>query len=266
MQIVLHGFSGVAEKRYRSPLLRYQDMRTALMLFNIKSVQYIVLEQSIRDTVVRILPFLAPRIDVLEHPISPNEVATETVDLTEEPTRFGFLGLADWSKGFPTFVELANRVVANYGRRAEFHAIGRLPETGSASPKGTEVLATRPGCIRLMRDEFIRSIMPLHFIVLPHQPASYRLTASGVLLDAMAWGKPVIARKIPIFEAMFQRHGDIGYLFSDDSELKIIVEQILQTPDKSRYRNQVLNLRSARKSRSPETLAETYRQICMNSQ
>jgi hypothetical protein len=181
--------------------------------------------------------------------------------LTEEPTRFGFLGLADRSKGFPTFVELAN---GKHEKQAEFHAIGRLPENGSA-PKGAEVLATKPGRMRLTRIEFIRSIMRLHYIVLPHQPASYTLTASGVLLDAMAWEKPVIARKIPIFEAMFERYGDIGYLFSDDSELKAIVEQILRTADKSRYRTQVLNLQSARKSRAPETLAETYRDICRKS-
>ncbi len=69
---------------------------------------------------------------------------------------------------------------------------------------------------------------PLHFIVLPHEAGPYTLTASGVLLDAIAWGKPVICRKIPIFESMFKKHGDIGYLFSDDEELKGVVEQIVK--------------------------------------
>jgi hypothetical protein len=264
-QIVLHGLSGVAEKRYRRPILRCQDMRTALTLLGNKNIQYIVLEQSIRDTVVRNLPFLAARIEVLEHPISPNEGAAAAVDLSDDSMRFGFLGLADMAKGFPTFLELANCVVARYGRRAEFHAIGRFPQNWQPA-KGMEVLATRPGRMRLTRSEFIRSIMPLHYIVLPHQPASYNLTASGVLLDAMAWEKPVIARKIPIFEAMFERHGDIGYLFNDDSELRAIVDQMLQTADKSRYQTQVQNLQSARKSRAPETLAQAYREMCGNSE
>jgi hypothetical protein len=162
-------------------------------------------------------------------------------------------------------VELANGIAAKFGERAEFHAIGRLPETGQTT-NGIEALATKPGSMRLTRNEFIRGMMPLQYIVLPHEAASYTLTASGVLLDAIAWEKPVIARKIPIFEAMFQRHGDIGYLFSDDSELRVIVEQILQPADKLRYRAQVLNLRSARKSRAPEALAEAYREICRNSQ
>lgn len=131
---------------------------------------------------------------------------------------------------------------------------------------GTEALATKPGEMRMSRENFIRGITPLHFVVLPHEEAPYTLTANGVLLDAIAWEKPVIARKIPIFEAMFERHGAIGYLFSDDSELRDIVEQILPTADKLRYRTQVRNLRSARKSRAPETLAAAYREICRTSE
>jgi len=65
--------------------------------------------------------------------------------------------------------------------------------------------------------------------------------------------------------AMFERYGDIGHLFGDDTELKDIVERIVQAADKSRYHRQVLNLRSARKSRAPETLAAAYRETCRNS-
>ena len=236
-------------------------MKTALTLLGNKNIQYLVLEQSIRDTVLKNLPLLSGKIEALEHPISPNEGASQTVDLSE-PIRFGFLGLADKPKGFPLFVELANHVTAKYGRRAEFHAIGRFPQN-SVPVNGTEVLATKPeGTHRISRANFIRGVTPLHYVVLPHEAVTYTLTASGVLLDAIAWEKPVIARKIPIFEAIFEKHGDIGYLFSDDTELRNIVEQLLGPGDKSRYHRQVLNLRSLRKSRAPETLAASYREMC----
>jgi hypothetical protein len=116
--------------------------------------------------------------------------------------------------------------------------------------------------MQMGRTTFLRGVAPLHFIVLPHESASYALTASGVMLDAIAWQKPVIARKIQIFEALFDRHGDIGYLFSDDLKLKCIMEEILETVDQSRYNRQVLNLCTARKSRAPENLAASYRQLC----
>jgi hypothetical protein len=260
VQIVLHGLSGVVGKRYRHPIRRFQDMKTALTLWGNNNIQYLVLEKPIRDTIEKSLPLLSGKIEALDHPISPNEAEFHSIELSE-PIRFGFLGLADKTKGFPLFLKLANHIAAKYGRRAEFHVIGRFPQNG-APMNGTDVLATKPGTALMSRADFIRGVSPLHFIVLPHEAVSYALTASGILLDAIAWQKPIIARKIPIFEAMFERHGEIGFLFSDETELKDIVEQILSAADKSRYQRQILGLRDVRKSRDPKTLATAYRVMC----
>jgi hypothetical protein len=262
-QIVLHGLSGVVGKRYRHPIRRFQDMKTALTLFWNENIQYLVLEEPIRKTVLQSLPFLSGKVETFEHPVSPFEGGIQAVDLSE-PICFGFLGLADRPKGFPVFNELASHVTAKYGRRVEFHAIGHLPSNG-APVCASEALSTKPGTALMSRDKFLNAVQTLHFIVLPHEAQSYQLTASGVLLDAITWGKPVIARKIPIFENLFEKHGDIGYLFGDDTELDKIVGQIVQAGDKSRYHRQILNLRGVRKSRAPETLASAYRDISRKS-
>jgi hypothetical protein len=238
-------------------------MKSALTLPGNANIQYLVLEHSVCNAVLRNLPLLEGKIEAIEHPMCPNEGTSQTVEL-REPIRFGFLGLADKPKGFPVFVELASRVTTKHGSRAEFHAIGHLPLNGKPVD-GTEGLSTKPGVTLMSRADFVQRVSMLHYVILPHEAATYTLAASGVLLDAIAWQKPVIARKIPIFKAMFDRHGDIGYLFSDDSELRDIVEVILQTADKSRYRTQVMNLSSARKSRAPETLAKAYREMCRKS-
>jgi hypothetical protein len=260
VQIVLHGMSGVVGNRRKHPIYRLQDMKTALTLLGNKNMQYIVLEQSVRDTVVKHLPLLACHVEAIDHPIPPNEGASETIELTV-PIRFGFLGLVSKAKGFPLFVRLADELTAKNGEAAEFHVIGHFlgDGTGVNTPKS---LATKPGGSQMLRVDFIRRLSALHFVVLPYELGPYTLTASGVLLDAIAWEKPVIARKIPIFEAMFEKYGDIGYLFGDDTELVEIVEKILKSPDRSRYRNQVQNLRNARKTRAPEMLAATYREMC----
>jgi hypothetical protein len=125
-----------------------------------------------------------------------------------------------------------------------------------------EVLATKPATRLLSRANFVRGVKPLHFIVLSHETAAYTLTASGILLDAIAWQKPVIARKIPIFEAIFEKHGDIGYLFTDDQELEEIVGRIITVPDKSHYDRQILHLRAAKTARDPKTLASSYLELC----
>jgi hypothetical protein len=260
VQIVLHGMSGVVGKRFRHPIRRFQDMRTALRFLSNKNIQYIVLEQSVRDTVVKHLPFLSRHVEVLDHPIPPNEGASETIELSA-PIRFGFLGLVTNAKGFSLFVRLANEFTAENGGSAEFHVIGHFLGDGTGVNL-IKSLATKPGGTQMSRADFIQRISRLHFVVLPYEIGSYTLTASGVLLDAIAWEKPVIARKIPIFEAMFEKYGDIGYLFGEDTELAEVVEKILKGPDRSRYRNQVLNLRNARKVRAPEMLAAAYREMC----
>lgn len=260
VQVVLHGMSGVIGQRPRHPIRRFEDMKTAVTLLGNRDIQYLVLERSIHNTVLEKMPSLSGKIESFNHPISPDEGASQGIDLSE-PIRFGFLGLADKSKGFPLFVEAANAVTARYGRRTEFHAIGHFQGV-STSIGGTEVLATKPTDMQMSRTDFTRRVSLLHFVVLPYEMGSYVLTASGVMLDAIAWQKPVIARRLPIFEAMFEQYGDIGYLFSHDEELQYMLEQILREADTSRYRAQVLNLQSARKSRAPEALAESYRDIC----
>ena len=260
VQMVLHEMSGVIGKRYRRPILRFQDMKTAVTLFGNRGIQYLLLEESIRDLAVKSLPHLAERIKPFEHPISPSEGASELIDLTE-PVRFGFLGTALKSKGYASFVATANAVTSQYGRRAEFHVVGRCHDE-SRGVHGIGALTTQPAAAPLTRDDFIGGVAPLHYIVLPYEGAAYTLSASGVLLDAIAWQKPIIVRKIPVFEAMFAKYGDIGYLFSDDSELKNVVAQILQAPDAMRYRCQALRLGEVRKLRAPEALAVAYRDLC----
>jgi glycosyltransferase involved in cell wall biosynthesis len=263
VQIILHGMSGVVGRRSKRPHLRLQDTKTAFRLFGNKGIHYIVLEQFIRDTLVNSCPLLSGKVDALEHPISPAQVELPAAELVE-PIRFGFLGLADKAKGFPTFVELADRTTARYRTRVEFHAIGHMPKN-SLVLNGTSALVSKPQGTLMSRTAFLNGVAPLHFIVLPHEAGPYTLTASGVLLDAIAWGKPVVCRRIPIFESMFSKHGDIGYLFNDDEDLIGVVEKIVEKADDSRYRRQIGNLRNARKTRHPEALAEIYRSICLRA-
>jgi len=264
-QVILHGgLSGVIGKRYRHPIRRFQEMRTALTLFGNNNIQYLTLEESIRDALLNHVPALSGKIEELDHPLPPNESGSTTNDLTT-PIRFGFLGLANQLKGFPVFVQLAKEMQAKYQDQAEFHALGRLPADENITT-GMSALKTKPGVMRMSRAAFIQGIKPLHFIVFPHQPGHYELSPSGTLLDAIAWEKPLIARRIPIFESVFKKYGDIGYLFDSDRELRDIVQQIVQKVDKSHYHRQVFNVRKARAARTSEALAASYREICRKSE
>ncbi len=262
VQFVLHGqLGGVIGRRHRHPIRRFQEARTALGILGNDNFQYIVLEESLRTVLLKNLPDLEKKINLLPHPLPPNEVESSAEKL-KAPIRFGFLGLARESKGFPVFVKLAQETVTQYRDQVEFHAIGRFLPADPCIVLEMDALATKPGMERLSRRNYINQVAQLHFIVFPHETKSYQLTASGTLLDALAWAKPVIARRMPLFESMFIEYGDIGYLFSTDLELQSIVKMIVHEMDTARYHQQVLNIKRARCSRTPKTLSVEYRKIC----
>jgi hypothetical protein len=238
-------------------------MRTALTLFGTSNIQYLVLEDCIRDTLLKNLPALSGNVEALNHPLPPNEAGSNSTDFST-PIRFGFLGLANESKGFPLFVQLAKEMATKYQDQVEFHAIGRLPAEGNPALM-LDALTTKPGARRMSRVDFTQGVKQLHFVIFPHHAGHYDLSPSGTLLDAIAWEKPLVARRLTIFENMLKKHGDIGYLFRNDMELREVVEHIIQKLDKLHYHRQVLNIRKARASRTPEALAACYREICKQS-
>src|SRR5262249_53301091 len=152
----------------------------------------------IRDTLLKNVPSLSGKVETLDHPLPPNEAGTNSNGFTP-PIRFGFLGLANEQKGFGVFLQLAKEMATKYQDQVEFHVVGRLPAEGNP-PLELDVLATRPGMIRMSRADFIQGVKRLHFIIFPHHPGHYDLSPSGTLLDAIAWEKPLVARCLPIFE------------------------------------------------------------------
>jgi len=265
VQGVMHGIlSGIGTKRSLHPLRRGEDIRTAMTVWGRRNYQYLVLEDSIKDTLLQYLPFLSGKVEVLEHPLSPNETASEGIAL-EPPIRFGFLGLANQQKGFPRFAKLASEMIDKYPGLAEFHALGMDVEPAEPGPY-IEALAKKPARQHLERNAYVAGVKQLHYTVFPYQSEHYALCASGTLVDALACEKPIIASRIPLFENMFRKHGNVGFLFESQRELKQIVESIAtKGVEPSLYAEQILNIRQARAARAPTVLAETYRKICDNA-
>jgi hypothetical protein len=262
IQVISHGEikSGVIGKRHRHPWRRFKEMRTALALFSKSTIQYLVLEHGIKERILQSLPSLAGRIEVLEHPLPPCERNSSRNEISR-PVQFGFLGLANEMKGFSTYLDLVAAMSKKHPGKAEFHVIGRLASGEGARPE-MEFLATKPGLERLSREEFVERIKRLHFIIMPYRLDYYELSPSGTLLDAIAWRLPIIAAKLPIFENAFKNYGNIGYLFSTETELHAIVENLVKGGNHSHYGGQVANLHKAFASRAPERLAAAYREIC----
>jgi hypothetical protein len=260
VQVGLHGnLNDAFGWRPRNPLIRAFNLRSALTARHPRLLRFMVLEQGISDTLATLLPKGAARTDVLELPINVAEVAGQQAPPFAPPIRIGLVGLASAAKGTALFLEIAREMTVRFPGKVTFHHVGRL--TPEADPAPFAILAEPPSTAHLPRAEFTARLAALHYVFLPISERYYNLSASGALLDAMTWAKPVIARALPIVTPHFRRFGDIGYLCDNDAAMRTAVETILTSMDADRYARQVTAMQALRAARTPAALAGTYREL-----
>jgi hypothetical protein len=260
VQVGLHGnLNDAFGWRPRNPLTRAFDLRRALTARHPRRLRFLVLEQGISDTLARLLPQAAARTDVLELPINVAETANQRVPVFAPPIRIGLVGLATAAKGTELFLDIAREMTARFPGKVSFHHVGRL--TPGADPAPFAVLADPPSTEHLSRADFTARLAALHYVFLPIREGYYNLSASGALLDAMTWAKPVIARALPIVTPHFRRFGDIGILCESDAEMRTAVATILTDMDATRYAHQVEAMQALRAARTPAALAGPYRAL-----
>ena len=253
IQVVLHSIlARITGWRSRNPLVRMGDFRSALTLKPHANIQYIVLEKAIRTRVLETLPRLEKYFHLLDHPLPQTDMHLKKT-LPERPLSFGFLGIASPDKGFPLFAKTAGKV---QGKNHRFYCIGSISkECPELDMSGLDTL---PASGKLDRKVFRQKLNKLHYICLPYETEHYQWSASGVLLDAVCWEKPVIARSVPMIKDLFTRFGNIGYLFDSDDEYYDIIENLSRNFSSDSYTEQVGNMKKIKAQRSLDNLAAQY--------
>jgi len=197
--------------------------------------------------------------DVLPHPISPVEIESAEPNTLTIPLRIGLVGQATESKGIQPFLALARTFKQTHPDAVTFHLVGNAPRDTDLS--AFAVLNEPVATLHISRADFLERLGRLHYVCLLLQPSYYELSASGALMDAVIWLRPVIATRVPIIAELFERFGDIGELCDDLDGMRAAISRLASAPDPVRYERQVANLRRVRDSRVPEALAVDYRRI-----
>jgi hypothetical protein len=258
VQVGLHGnLNDINGWRPRNPLTRAFDLRSALSARYPPMFSFLVLEEGIKLALADSIPAVADRVQVLPLPINTTELPQQhDIDLVP-PVRIGLVGQATRAKGIDLFLDVARDFKARHGHRVEFVLVGTATAGSDLSAFG---MLEDPVTIEaLPRDQYLARLAKLHYVFLPLQAQYYKLSASGALIDAITWLKPVIATRLPIVEALFRRFGDIGALCDDAAAMRAALEVVVSALDPARYQRQVEALRVVRASRSPAALAADYR-------
>ncbi|HVC60145.1 MAG TPA: hypothetical protein VND19_07300 [Acetobacteraceae bacterium] len=260
VQVGLHGnLNDINGWRHRNPLLRAFDLRSALAARYPPMFGFLVLEEGIRLALSRAIPAVADRVQVLPLPINTTELPRQHAVPLVPPVRIGLVGQATRAKGIDLFLDIARDFKARHGSRVEFVLVGTA--TVGSDLSAFAMLEEPVTIDALPREDYLARLAGLHYVLLPLQERYYRLSASGALIDAITWLKPVIATRLPITEALFQRFGDIGDLCDDAASMRAALEAVVTVPDPARYQRQAEAMRALRNSRAPATLAKEYRTV-----
>ena len=270
VQVVIHGDFSTLHRTPRKSLLNpfyyIGSLKTALKISGYERIQHIVLEETLRDIILKHMPFLQNCVCLLDHPVPVDRLQIEHKAF-DPPIQFGYLGRATEKKGFSEFLKVASEISRRFCDQVKFHHVGPLPDKiRHANHSKMAFLNEIPGTEEMSRNEYISRLKSLHFVCLFHDKY-YESCASGVLLDSISQKKPIIATKLPIFATIEQKFGDIGYL-SEKNEFSETISSIIRKKDSERYKRQVINMSHVKESRVPETLAIKYLELvdCLYNQ
>jgi hypothetical protein len=236
--------------------VRKLDMIAMLSRRHTSPFRFLVFENSIKREFGKLIPQALEFTDVLPHPTYPTE--GNKLELSY-PVRVGLIGQATEAKGITPFLYTAKQLKKLHGNRVEFHLIGRVfPGTDLSRFSHLDGTVSYND---LPRNEFHRQLSRMHYVFLPLQPEYYQKAASGAILDAVSWEKPIISTSLPIVADIFKEHGDIGYLCSDATEMSQVLGRILSTMENDRYKRQVISIARAHESRLPINLSNVMKRL-----
>ena len=131
VQVIIHGdFSTLRRtprKSILNPFYYIGSLKTALKISGYDRFQHIVLEEAVRDAILKHMPFLRNNVSVLDHPIPVDEHHVE-INNFDPPIQFGFLGRATLKKGFSKYLTVASEISKQFPGQVKFHLIGRISD------------------------------------------------------------------------------------------------------------------------------------------
>jgi len=253
---VLHGANELfADRRQRNPLRRLLSFRNAMRSLPTIGIRAIALEAFIAEELRKRFP--SDSIRCIPHGCDETESLPEPTQTTAVTRlRVLFLGQATPHKGFAEFARLA-QLAQSANAQIEFRAAGAARRDTRHIDQSA--LSRRAGDQPLERSELLAELASTH-LVFTWQSEHYDLTPSGMLLDCIGFGVPLVGRRSRAIAALEAQYGACG-LFAKDIESTVgalmqLAETAAPNEQLSRWRE---NLLRARVDRSARVLGTTAR-------
>ncbi len=171
-------------------------------------------------------------------------------DKTGKKIRIGVIGTMAQEKGADILTAIARRINLLEQKNIDIVIVGKiLCDTKQFEDVGIQ-LPPGNGKDFLDREVFNSLISELDYILYLYPMNSYRFTASGSIMDAINYGKPILSFENHFFSYLFRKYGKLGYLIRDENEMTELIENTLPgIADKEQ-----LDFSNIRNSLAPKTI------------
>lgn len=230
------------------------------MFKNPPNVTRIVLGKSIKKNLMNI--YSNCEVSYIDQPrdrfVSDNSV----LPLLKENI-YGFIGDCMDSKGANCIYQFDKQM--SNDSNSKILIIGRCL-TKNKSRFSDNVSIVGNGSDFLSIDLFEKAIDNITYACYPYPPDTYKLTASGAILDAIRHLKPIIYIKNDYFDCIFEKAGDIGFRCNNEDEFCKTLSFLENHVQKDRYLVQVTNLKKLQMKFSVKTIKERLQKIIIKNE
>lgn len=152
---------------------------------------------------------------------------------------FAFIGNCLYKKGGKSFITAAKNIADVSD--SIFEVIGAYDLSEKDISTNLKLLSSPHKMIS--RKLFDESLEKITYACFPYPSDTYRFTASGAVLDAIIYLKPIIYIKNDYFDGIFEKSENIGYRCENEEDFIKTIKEIDSHPDIDCYKKQIENLK-----------------------
>jgi hypothetical protein len=243
----------------RNPLRRLFDWPVLLKWKMPSFIRYLALEFYIKESVGILNSNLLAQWDVFAHPVLTRSVTMKggaPTAIDHKKWSIGFIGAARINKGFEKFLLVAKHFDGN--PQTKFHAIGVVEDVPLEKCTG---LATKPANKQLDEATYSNLVSKLDIIIIIFDSEEYKYISSGTYLDAISFGKPVIAIGYPgATKAALEKFKTISSLPGEQQAI-FLIEKLIYDDSGQFYEELMSEILAERQLRADLLLAERYKEL-----
>lgn len=191
--------------------------------FNGNRAIILVLGDSIKNNLSKLFPSITPNVCSMWHPYFIEDYAIKE---RQNVLTIGTIGVMKKEKGLDSFIRLSEEL-DNLIREKKLilKSIGKIEDAIVVNSNNIQWIGSKG---LMPRKEFEDALQTLDYILYLYPSDSYKLTASGAIMDAIKFRKPIIALHNDYFDSLL-KDVCIGYVVNDIPEMVSVINKLVVT-------------------------------------